>query len=132
MPDLRKALEQAITDVGRRIGQDLRLSSEGAIGVRIGDPSVELVIEWIDPAACVAVHAAFAVPPGLGSDAVATALMKSHLGGVGTRGCSFWMLPDESFRVGLTLVGPQLGDEDLLEAMSRVATVASYVRSPVK
>ena len=130
MTQLRMALERALRDVGMRIGQELRLGSAGGIGVRLGEPPVDVAIEWIEPAACVAVHAPFPIPKDLPWAAVAPTLLKLHLAGAGSRGCAFWLLPDDSVRVGLTLVGPHLDDEALLEAISRVVTVAAYLPSP--
>jgi len=86
-----------------------------------------VVLEWSKPGECVAVHAAFSVPADADNERLPETLLRSQLAGAGTLGCAFWMLPDSSLRVGVTLVGPTLGWEALLEAAGRVAALSAEV-----
>jgi len=113
--------------MGRSAGTDATLGPGGSVGITLGKPPVEIVVEWVEKSACVAVHAAFPVPEKMGGNGLADALMRVHLAGAATHGCAFWMLPDGGVRVGITLVGPTLGEAELLEAVKRVQRMSTEV-----
>lgn len=130
---LREDLESALASIARAVGTPLKLSAEGRCGLRIGGFRQDIVIEWIEPVACVAVHAA--APPELTRDPphrLAATLMLLQVGGVATRGCALWLLPDHGLRVALTLVGPTLDDAQLLEAIGRVARACEELEGRIE
>ncbi len=124
MHPLRTALDGSLLELGARIGHALELDDDGAVALQCCEPPSDVVIEWIDAASCVAIHAPFPVPPSVDRAALAGVLLKCHLAGAATAGCSFWMLPDESVRVGFVLAGTALGVDQLVEAIGRVSHVA--------
>lgn len=125
MSTLRHALDEALVALSAQLGQPIALNEAGAVGLSLGEPAVEVIIEWIEPGECVAVHAAVALPaPISDNDGGATTLLKAHAAGAGTRGCAFFLLPDGTVRLGATLLGPSLSVEGLIEAIRRVAATA--------
>jgi len=100
MHPLRTALDGSLLELGARIGHALELDDAGAVALRCGEPPSDVVIEWIESASCVAIHAPFPVPPSVDRAVLAGVLLKSHL------------------------AGATLGVDELLEAIGRVSHVA--------
>lgn len=125
---LRVSLESALVDVSARIGQDARLGGNDGVAFRIGSPPVDVAVEWIGPGRCIAVHAPFLLPRQvLGEATLPLELLKAHLAGAGTGGCSFWMTPEGLVRVGVTLIGPRTDVDQVLEAIGRVEHMARRI-----
>lgn len=124
MHPLRRSLEAAVAELGGRLRLPLQLGGADAVALRFGDPPEDIVIEWVERGQCVAVHAAFVVPPEVDRKELAAALLRGHVAGLATLGCTFWALPDDSLRVGLTLVGPTLAGPELAESLARVSKAA--------
>ena len=124
MPLERSTLEAALKAAGERAGQPLELNSAGSVGLAVGPERTEVVIDWVEKGGCAAVHAALSLPEGVDLHQAARVLMQAHLAGAATRGCTFWLVPDGSVRVGALLLGPTCGEEEVLEAVGRVVEVA--------
>lgn len=125
---LRVSLENALVDLSTRIGQDAQLGGNGGVAFRIGNPPVDVAVEWVGPGRCVAVHAPFLLPRRVLDEAtLPLELLKAHLAGVGTGGCSFWMTPEGFVRVGITLIGPRTDVDQLLDAIGRVEHMARTI-----
>lgn len=122
---LQSALTEALAAWGRDLGTPLRLAEDGSVTLSFGAPITPVTVEWVDAGSCVAIHAPFPTPKGVDPDGMGRMLIRTHTAGAATLGCAFWRMPDGAFRVGLTLVGPALGKDELVEAATRVAAVAT-------
>ena len=123
MPLSRDTITIALAQAGIALGHDLKLGPKDAVGLVID--GAEIVVEWIEPSRCAAVHTRLELPNVLVGPDLALLLMQAHLAGASTHGCTFWLAPDNSVRVGALLLGPSCGPDELIEALQRVMTIST-------